>query len=72
MSQATEIEDKILLYKTRCNFKTGNAKSLLFLQNCQAIMIFRLAWKGALTYLRQTSLRKYCRNVCLLLKLTEC
>lgn len=28
MSQETEIEDKIILYKIRCNFKTGNAKSI--------------------------------------------
>lgn len=72
MSQETEIEDKILLYKMRCNFKTGNAKSITLLQNCQAIMIFRLAWKGVLIHLRQTSLRKYCKNVCPLLRLTEC
>lgn len=31
MSQETEIEDKILLYKMRCNLKTGNAKSILLL-----------------------------------------
>lgn len=72
MSQETEIEDKIILYKMRCNFKTGNAKSISLFQNCEAIMIFRLTWKGALTHLRQTLLRKSCRNVCPLLRLTEC
>lgn len=45
------------------NFKTGNAKSVPVLQNCQATVIFRLTQKGTLIHLRQSNQGRYCLSI---------